>query len=435
MRLQKDLNELIEAQVISSDTAERINEYYQKKKPPESSNRLFVAFGILGAILVGLGIILILAHNWDNLPRSVKLIFAFLPLLIGQAACAYTLFKKYESSVWRESTAVFLFFAVGASIALVSQIYNIPGKLSSFLLTWLMLCLPLIYIMKSSFVSLLFLVGITWFATDTGYSSRPTVSFLYYWPLLLAAFPHYYSLYKNRPGSNFLTFHNWLIPLSLTIVLGTLADSNSEYMFIAYISLFGIFYMISNFTFFNKTSLFKNGYRVIGALGTVGLLLFLSFFDPWESIRTQSFYIDKTGESLSFFEMPEFWLAIGLTVLGGILLYRVFQKQLLRDVQPITPVFLIFFILFFIGMNFPVAAILINLLIFGIGILTIRKGGSENHLGILNYGLMIITALVICRFFDTDLSFVWRGLLFVAVGIGFFLTNYWMLKKRKANEL
>jgi hypothetical protein len=42
--------------------------------------------------------------------------------------------------------------------------------------------------------------------------------------------------------------------------------------------------------------------------------------------------------------------------------------------------------------------------------------------------------LAVCRFFDTDLSFIIRGLLFVTVGIGFFATNYWMIKKRKANE-
>lgn len=68
-------------------------------------------------------------------------------------------------------------------------------------------------------------------------------------------------------------------------------------------------------------------------------------------------------------------------------------------------------------------------MIFIIGILTIRKGAKKNHLGVLNYGLLIITALVICRFFDTDLSSIIRRLLFVSVGIGFFLTNYWMLKK------
>jgi len=39
--------------------------------------------------------------------------------------------------------------------------------------------------------------------------------------------------------------------------------------------------------------------------------------------------------------------------------------------------------------------------------------------------------LIICRFFDTNLSFVLRGLLFVLVGLGFFAMNYWMIRKRK----
>ena len=432
MSLQKNLNELVEAQVISTETAGKIIDYYQNKKP-ESNNRLFIAFGILGATLVGLGIILILAHNWDDLSRNVKLFFAFLPLLIGQGLCGYTILKKYESAAWRESSAVFLLFAVGSSISLVSQIYNIPGDFSAFLLIWLLLSLPLIYIMRSSFVSLLYLIGLTWYACVTAYGYRTTGSDLYYWPLLLAALPHYYFLYKNKPESNFMTFHNWMIPISLTIVLGALAEQDSELMFIAYVSLFGIFYLIGNFTFLKNQSLLKNGYRVIGALGTVVLLLVLSFNDMWQELRDD--FQHSNSEELSLFAAPEFWISLFVTLLAGVLLFLQLKKQSFRDVQPIAPVFLLFFIIFFIGMYSPLAAILINLLVFGIGVLTIRKGGNENHLGILNYGLLIISALVVCRFFDTDLSFVWRGILFVAVGVGFFMTNYWMLQKRKNNEL
>jgi hypothetical protein len=78
--------------------------------------------------------------------------------------------------------------------------------------------------------------------------------------------------------------------------------------------------------------------------------------------------------------------------------------------------------------------ILTNFFVLAIGILTIREGAKQNHLGILNYGLLIITALVICRFFDTDLSFILRGILFMLVGAGFFAANYWMMKKRKTND-
>ncbi|WKN43561.1 hypothetical protein [Tunicatimonas pelagia] len=73
------------------------------------------------------------------------------------------------------------------------------------------------------------------------------------------------------------------------------------------------------------------------------------------------------------------------------------------------------------------------MLILVIGIAITLKGARQDHLGVLNYGLLIIAALVLCRFFDERLSFILRGTLFVLVGIGFFLTNYRMLRKRKAH--
>jgi hypothetical protein len=77
---------------------------------------------------------------------------------------------------------------------------------------------------------------------------------------------------------------------------------------------------------------------------------------------------------------------------------------------------------------------MINLILLTIGIITIKEGTTKDHLGILNFGLLIITILVICRFFDTDISFVTRGILFILVGFGFFATNYYMIKRRKSNE-
>ena len=94
--------------------------------------------------------------------------------------------------------------------------------------------------------------------------------------------------------------------------------------------------------------------------------------------------------------------------------------------------FILFIILFFIGLNTPVLSqILINVVILLLAISTIRDGAQRNHLGILNYGLLIIAALIACRFFDADFSFVVRGLLFIAVGVGFFVANYYMIQKRK----
>src|SRR5687768_7904611 len=223
MNIRRDLKELVGAGVISNDEANRIEEYYRHTRQP-SASRMMMVFGILGAILVGLGIILIIAHNWDDFSKVTKTFFAFLPLIAGQLICFYALFKKPQAAVLRESGSAFLFFAVGASIALVSQIYNIPGNFSEFLKVWMILCIPLVYLMRSSVTSLLYISGITYYATDAGYWDFPSKPPYLYWILLLLILPWYYHLFKTRRESNFLKIHNWLIPLSGMITLGTIAD-------------------------------------------------------------------------------------------------------------------------------------------------------------------------------------------------------------------
>ena len=153
-KITNELQELLNAKVVTAETAEKIRDYFHQKKE-ENHNRLSSVFGILGAILVGLGIILVFAHNWDNLSRLTKIILSFLPLLIGQLLCGYSLLKKSESTVWKETSSVFLFFAIGASISLVAQVYNIPGDINSFIIAWMLLSLPLVYLLQSSIVSLL----------------------------------------------------------------------------------------------------------------------------------------------------------------------------------------------------------------------------------------------------------------------------------------
>lgn len=428
MGIEKDIPELVAAGVISQETGKDIQAYY-KQKEGQSTNRLFIVFGILGATLVGLGIILILAHNWDDLSRATKTVFAFLPLLIGQVFCGFSILKKSDSQAWVESSASFLFFAVGASISLISQIYNIPGNLSSFILTWMLLCLPLVYLMRSSFISLLYLVGITFFACETGYWSRDPADTNYYWPLLLLVLPHYYFLFKQKINSNFLTFHHWFVPISLTICLGIIGDKQGELLFIAYFSLFGLFYLISKQRFFSEQRIRNNGYLVLGALGTIVLLLTLSFDWFWNELENKSLDVREV------FASGEFLVSVLLTVGAGWLAF--FNKQA-KDREMLQrllgSVFLIFIVIYLIGLYSSFAVILINVLVFVLGVTIIREGSRRENLGILNVGLMIITALIVCRFFDINLSFVTRGILFVLVGIGFFFTNYRMLKKRRTNE-
>lgn len=427
MSIEKDIPKLLNARVISPETAENIKEYY-KIKDNSSSNRLFVVFGIIGAILVGLGIILIIAHNWDGLSRFVKTSFAFLPLLLGQVICGFVLIKKRNEIAWRESATVFLFLSVGSSISLVSQIYNIPGDISSFMSTWMLLCLPLIYIMKSSSASLLYLIGITYYAVETGYWTYPSSESFLFWILLLLALPHYLILFKRKPTGNLTIFHNWIFTLSVIISLGTVAKENEELMNIGYLSLFSLFYLIGDSKFFKYQNIKNNAYKLFGSVGSIGLLLFLSFDWFWEDIQSTDWQFNIWIIS------PEFVFSAILSILALILLYLHQKDKSLYEIKPQSYVFILFILVFSIGLYSLFAVWLINLMIFLFGIYTMWKGSKMKHLGILNYGLLIITALIICRFFDTNLSFIVRGILFVSVGVGFFASNYWLIKQKRSNE-
>jgi len=271
VKLQSDIKELVVNRVISEDVALQIESYY-KSKGAKTSNRLFTIFGVLGAMLIGLGVILILAHNWDHFSRTVKTVFAFLPLLVGQFFAGYSILNK-KNETWREASGVFLFFAVGSSMALVSQIYNIPGDLSSYLLAWFLLCLPLVYLLKSNALALLHLVYITWYACSYGYFMDNKTPWFYLLGLVLYL-PFYLRLEKSK---NITSVLNWLTPLSVVIVLGAFISWDIQIGFLVYIVLFGLLYNIGKLPSFSNQKLRKNGYLILGSLGTVFMLLTASF--------------------------------------------------------------------------------------------------------------------------------------------------------------
>ncbi|HTE32837.1 MAG TPA: DUF2157 domain-containing protein [Chryseolinea sp.] len=418
------LPELVEARMITEETAGQIRDYYASKPNP-AANRLFIVFGILGALLVGMGIVLILAHNWDVLSKPAKLTIGLLPLLTGQSLAAYLLFKKSTSQGWKEATACFLFFGVGISIAIVSQVYNMGGTLGSFLFFWMALALPIVYVLRSSMASMLYICGITWYACETGYFSYPHDHALRYWILLLLTLPFYYfEFIRTERKNNFFYFHNWLLTLSLTICLGLFADHTEELMVVAYVSLFSIFVMLSTIKAFNTDRILTNAFLITGSLGIIGLLLALSFQFYWEELPG---YLPK-----EILTTPEFIVTVLLSAIAGVLLTIILKSNRFGEVNIKAFAFLLFILLFILGMSSPVLAqIAVNVVILVFAVSTILSGARQNHLGVLNYGLAIVTALIICRFTDTDFSFVVRGLLFIVVGAGFFAANYFMVKKRK----
>lgn len=410
----KDLPELIDNNIISADAAKAIADYYATKKEPASTQ--LIIFGALGAILVGLGIILIFAHNWDNFSRLQKTALALFPLLLFQCLAGYSLVKD-KNRLWKEVTGTLLFFSVGAAIALVSQVYNIPGEQSSYILTWTLLCFPLMYILKSNTLAILHLVFSTFYAFDAGYFNP--VSPWMYLALTAGFIPYYLHQLKQFPGSYGVSVFNWLLPVSLTIALGGFISGADEFGFVIYMAFLCLLYNIGLLPYFTAQEHGWNGFLNLGRTGIALLLLATSFRWFWKATIA--------GENPEH-EFVLVWIAFFAAAIY--FAYRSIKNKFRPDLYQLTLV--IFPALYLLGsFNDHAATILNNILVLGLGVVSIREGASKFNFGMLNFGLIVISGLIISRFFDTNMSFAVRGLLFIAVGAGFFMANYMVIQKKK----
>ncbi|MFT3705975.1 MAG: DUF2157 domain-containing protein [Agriterribacter sp.] len=429
----KELDELVKANILTPEKAQEISTYYSAQTNTKP-NRFSIVVNILGALLAGLGIILVIAHNWDELSRLAKTLIAFIPLLIGQSLCAYTLLKQKNSVSWRECSAIILSLAVASCVSIIGQVYHIDGTLSGFLLTWMLLIIPLVYLMPSSVTALLYIAGITWYACETGYftySSRQIP--VYYTGLLALILPHYYHFYKYKRDSNFFTLLNWMLVLSVTIVLGSFASDSldrSIWVFAAYLGLFCIYYLIGRSDLFENKRLFANPFLVTGVLGILAILFSWSFDWLWND-EVDRYYIGR--ERPYVYGSPFLYITIVMLAIAGWQIATGYRRVKKTIVDPAGFSGFVFVVLVLSG-NPQLGVLLTNFWILFVAIFFIRKGTLQDHLGILNFGLVIIALLATFRFFDDKIPFIWRGLFFLTTGAGFFVGNYLLVKKRKTLE-
>jgi uncharacterized membrane protein len=99
--LYEELPVLVNRGVLSAESVEKIHGYYGTVGRHDGRRLMMRLFGVLGAALIGSGIILLLAHNWEELSRPVRAAVSVIPLVVSQALAGWVLLKRRESAAWR----------------------------------------------------------------------------------------------------------------------------------------------------------------------------------------------------------------------------------------------------------------------------------------------------------------------------------------------
>jgi len=422
--LYGEFAELNAAGILSVEIIEQLRAHYGPVSIRSKRSTALLLFSILGAASIGLGIILLLAHNWNTLGRPIRTVLSFMPLMAGQALVWWTLLCRSRSTPWREGSGVFLALAVGACISLISQTYHIKGDMSTFLLTWIILGGPLVYVLDSTAVALLYLAGTTCWAAAVQFEHSQALLF---WPLAAFLAPHIWQAFKNNPEGPRVQLLSWGLCVALPFATGFVLERTMPGLWlVVYSGLFCTLLLAGRGPF---RAVRLNAFHLAGFLGVAVMTLILTYDGVWRDIGWNHY---RHGAGYHAWLIWQDY-AMALASLAGVIILAV-QTVRRKDWLAAAAIGLpALAVLGFTASAQDVpAGIMVgafNLYALILGAVIVVMGLQRDELITVNAGMALISMLIILRFFDADLTFTIRGLLFIVLGIGFLCANVAMVRR------
>ena len=289
-----DIVKLCESGLISAEQKDLIIERFHLK---EEGGKLLAVLSFLGAILVTAGIILLLAANWEEIPRSVKIAGGLL-LMLGAHGGGYYLrevhgkYRKTGEALHLMGAGLFL-----ANIALIGQIYHLSSRPPNALLLWWAGIAPLPWLLRAKSLHVLTLLGIgIWFGmelvepTSWIYFGGGAHQILLYALLGLCYLGLGYCLRRTSSWNDFagatetiglLGFHLFLHPLTWE-VLSPSGNNLPVTRIYAFLGLSGLALALIGFGLKDETRLTRQWrwtwfWALVGAVGLIAGALFLKW--------------------------------------------------------------------------------------------------------------------------------------------------------------
>lgn len=371
-------------------------------------------FSIIGAALIGLGAILLVAHNWEWLSHGMRAALA-IGMVLGSQGFVWWTMRRGASVAWTEATAFLLTLCVGAALAIVGQTYHFPSDLGRFIAVWMVLAIPMLFLTNAIGVATFYQLGfVVWSTTDLAGGLSGSLM-----GLALGLIPLVYAVTRPVSGLRAYLFY-WSLCLGLPLAFILQHGSESlPYGTVLALSLYAALYAISYALAETMPRVAGQAAHGVGALGLVVVTLALGVQEPWErSLRFDSFM----GEAAFMATALAAWSAYNSRRF-------VTTRQWHRALLMLLP--LVFVALVYISTQRPwIGAVGFSLVGGAIALGALFNALDRQALARANLCLLILASVIAIRFIDTELSFLWRGLGFIGVGIAFVTTNLWMLRKR-----
>lgn len=415
-----ELPGLKEKAVISQESADALQQHYQSILPPKTNFQQLVTifFGILSAALTGAGIILILAHNWDEIPRQIRAGMALIPLCVAAGLGFYTL-KKDKSAASRESIAIFTALASAAAIALISQTYQMGGTLKDFLFTWMLLFFLLIYIFNSAATFVIYAFALTVWNLNRldRWPHFPENDFYFLAMFIVLPLAWLIIHLAKEPYSRKSALLCWIITIFVMLnAIPLFTECNEFQCKLGWALLFSVLFLAGMARRAGGAGFMSNPLLPAGAIGVTVYASIATFSGFWE----HAVYGRASSENPA-----ECWVIIGILALAWIIL--LIRRKAVESIPGLLPA------MFLVCCINPYAgAVVFNLFMLAAGIIFMVAGFKKHSLSIANAGMLVMSLLLILRFADSDMGILLCGCIFIGLGPAFLIVNIIASKKFKA---
>jgi uncharacterized membrane protein len=394
---------------------------------PASAERNWgrIIFSAIGAVLVGLGVILFFAYNWQALPKAAKLALVFGGLALAHGSALALARRPDAARGLVEGLHALGTMLFGAGIWLVAQIYHIDEHYPNAFLVWSAGALAMAWAMPSIVQALLalflvtFWAGVELFDFHTAVHGAPLVVVLGVLPL---------AWWRRSPVLLFFAL------AVLFVVTAFAAGALQAKAVMPLLFLMGAAALIAGAAAPGTAFPHAGGpLRSIGLAVVLGCSYLLSFKDLAGMLRKVDF---------SWPGIPLYFGAAGLALAGALALLargRLAQLDAYRRWQ---------LVLLAVGLAIVLAAALrldrgaglptvvaFNLIALGFAALLILEGSAQLRARLVAVGCLLFAMIAIGRYADLFTSLLVRSAVFVAVGVTLFLVgNFYARSRRRAQE-
>ncbi len=409
--LLKEIESWKENKIVSEETADRLKNMY---KPKKSISLLMVLFSVIGSLLIGMGIVLVSANNWwYSLPIAIRAFIGFLPLLISQVIVLFVFRYKMNSTAFRESAALLNMAGVFGSIALVGQIFHLPGDFTNYLLVCGVLFLPTMLTMNA----LSPLIIYYWTAINGGIYFSDGIGIII--SVIMFAIGAVFALNKCRVKNGKSVYLSLITVISgFVLILVSALEGNCDLSIV----LYGYALLL-----LSASPILKGSEDVFLTTGRICFLI-LTFIVTYQGLWGYKAEFDSTT----------FLIIAILLILFATLLFV--KNIIAKKYCPFSIVTFVVLILRVIWCIFGLTEapfdvifmVAINIILFALSILCIFEGAKKIDLYNANTGMLTLCTLIILRFFDSELPLSVRGVVFLILGAGFLLFNLYLVKTKKS---